>query len=94
MQNPVFEPFLRYALHFDDKLLTVFRRAEKIENRLAFGGYHTEVFRIAELQRFDSVSLRQERVQEIEQQVFVRLFAKQSLETEIGVWIDISSSHG
>jgi len=77
-------------LHLDDELFAAFGFTENIEDRLAIQRNWPELLGVAKIQRFNPVFLRQKRVQKIDQQVFIRLFAEQPFETEIRVGIDVS----
>ena len=48
-----------------------------------------KLLRVTKFQRLDLVAFRQKRVQKINEQISIRLFTEQSLESKVGVGIDV-----
>lgn len=86
---PIPKIILFGALHLDDEAFAVLSSAKQIENRAAVESRAPDLF-VARVSQFLNLMLRrQQLIEEINQQVLVRLAAEEFLKAEIGEWINV-----
>ena len=88
-QAAILEIILLGLLHFDNKSLATGTAAGKIENCLAINSSSAQLLAIGIVQISDLMVIRQQAIQEINQQRFIRVFAEQFFKAEIGKRIDL-----
>jgi len=88
-QRPFFKEVDLSLLHFDNKSLATGTAAGKIENCLAINSGSAQLLAIGIVQISDLMVIRQQAIQEINQQRFIRVFAEQFFKAEIGKRIDL-----
>ncbi len=77
------------ALHLDDEAFAVLAGAKQIENRAAVESRAPDLFVASIRQLLNLMLRRQQLIEEVNQQVLVRLAAEQLLEAEIGEWVNV-----
>ena len=89
-QRTILEILLISILHLNDELFTTFIFAIYIKDGLALGKDITNVLTIQVLHILDDLKTIKQGIQEIDEQILVRLCSKNTLKTEIGKQANIS----
>jgi hypothetical protein len=94
VDTAVFEEILLGFLDFDNEAIALFGAAVNVEYGFAVDRGAAEVFGILKGQVVDAMLFGQQGVEKVEQQVFVGLRAKDTLETKVSEQADVAIAQG
>ena len=92
--NSLFEKILFCLVEFNDKALAVFARASNIKDCFAVKLCRARCFVFGVFEIADAVFWWQKRIEEIKEEVFMRLNAEEFFEAEIGEGVAVALFHG